>query len=99
MENLESQHVDDDDDDDNDDDDGKDDENMVVLESVAATNNEQQPHQQHPTEGDSTQQHGYLVAQILETQRELVNVTNLDLVSNKIDITVILAVHNLYSRF
>lgn len=34
---------------------------------------------------DISQEHGYLVAQILETQRELANTTTVDLVPSKID--------------
>lgn len=37
-------------------------------------------------DGQLTQEHGHLVAQILETQRELIHTDNVDVIPKKVDI-------------
>ncbi|KAK0074627.1 hypothetical protein PV325_008011 [Microctonus aethiopoides] len=68
------------------DDDDDDADDMVVVE--ASTNNDSLPigGTTDLLSNQLTQEHGYLVAQILDTQRELVNESNVELIPNKVEI-------------
>lgn len=59
-------------------------ENMVVLETEPTDYTPVTNGPQNMTRDDS-QEHGYLVAQILETQRELAKDNAVDLIANKVD--------------
>lgn len=56
------------------------DDNSLLINNVNSSNNADWNDKQ------LTQEHGYLVAQILETQRELVNEDNVELIPNKVEI-------------
>lgn len=66
--------------------DGKDDDQdgLVVMETM--DNSEIIQGNSELLNNQLTQEHGYLVAQILETQRELVNEGNVDIIPNKVEI-------------
>ncbi|XP_044019312.1 TRAF3-interacting protein 1 [Aphidius gifuensis] len=58
---------------------------MVVMETMSNYDNTQMG-STDLLNNQLTQEHGYLVAQILETQRELVNEGNVDIIPNKVQI-------------
>jgi len=67
------------------DDDDDDAEDMVVMEAKG-TGNDFLENGDYKIDNQLMQEHGHLVAQILETQRELVNTDNVDVLPKKVDI-------------
>lgn len=78
-------------DDDDDDDDAED---MVVMEAKGS-GNDLLENGDYKIDNQLMQEHGHLVAQILETQRELVNTDNVDVMPKKVDIVRI----KIYCRY
>jgi len=70
-------------DDDEDDDDVED---MVVMETKGSGGENLLENGDYKIDNQLMQEHGHLVAQILETQRELVNTDNVDVLPKKVDI-------------
>lgn len=66
-------------------DDDDDAEDMVVMETKGATG-DLLDSGDYKIDNQLMQEHGHLVAQILETQRELVNTDNIDVLPKKVDI-------------
>jgi hypothetical protein len=66
-------------------DDDDDAEDMVVMEAKG-TGNDFLENGDYKIDNQLMQEHGHLVAQILETQRELVNTDNVDVLPKKVDI-------------
>lgn len=60
-------------------------EDMVVMETKGS-NNDFLENGDYKIDNQLMQEHGHLVAQILETQRELVNTDNVDVIPKKVDI-------------
>lgn len=75
-----------------DDDDDDDAEDMVVMETKG---NDLLENGDYKIDNQLMQEHGHLVAQILETQRELVNTDNVDVLPKKVDIVRI----KIYCRY
>ncbi|XP_011863655.1 PREDICTED: TRAF3-interacting protein 1 [Vollenhovia emeryi] len=69
----------------NDDDDDDDAEDMVVMEAKGS-GSDLLENGDYKIDNQLMQEHGHLVAQILETQRELVNTDNVDVLPKKVDI-------------
>jgi len=67
------------------DDDDDDAEDMVVMEAKG-TGSDFLENGDYKIDNQLMQEHGHLVAQILETQRELVNTDNVDVLPKKVDI-------------
>lgn len=70
------------------DDDDDDAEDMVVMEAKGSGNDFIE-NGDYKIDNQLMQEHGHLVAQILETQRELVNTDNVDVLPKKVDIVKI----------
>lgn len=68
-----------------DDDDDDDAEDMVVMEAKGSGGDILE-NGDYKIDNQLMQEHGHLVAQILETQRELVNTDNVDVLPKKVDI-------------
>lgn len=68
-----------------DDDDDDDVEDMVVMEAKGS-GGDLLENGDYKIDNQLMQEHGHLVAQILETQRELVNTDNVDVLPKKVDI-------------
>lgn len=66
-------------------DDDDDAEDMVVMETKGG-NGDFLENGDYKIDNQLMQEHGHLVAQILETQRELVNTDNVDVIPKKVDI-------------
>lgn len=69
-----------------DDDDDDDAEDMVVMETRVTGNDSLENSGNYKADDQLTQEHGHLVAQILETQKELVNNDNVDVIPKKTNI-------------
>ncbi|KAK2576475.1 hypothetical protein KPH14_005806 [Odynerus spinipes] len=63
-----------------------DNEDMVVVENKGNIGATLESNGNYKIDNELTQEHGHLVAQILETQRELVNTDNVDVLPKKVDI-------------
>lgn len=70
-----------------DDDDDDDAEDMVVMEAKGSGGDILE-NGDYKIDNQLMQEHGHLVAQILETQRELVNTDNVDVLPKKVDIVI-----------
>ncbi|XP_033347972.1 TRAF3-interacting protein 1 [Bombus vosnesenskii] len=68
-------------------DDDDDAEDMVVMETRVTSSDSLENSGNYKVDGQLTQEHGHLVAQILETQKELVNNDNVDVIPKKTNIT------------
>ncbi|XP_033304595.1 TRAF3-interacting protein 1 [Bombus bifarius] len=68
-------------------DDDDDAEDMVVMETRVTSSDSLENSGNYKVDGQLTQEHGHLVAQILETQKELVNNDNVDMIPKKTNIT------------
>ncbi|XP_068981891.1 TRAF3-interacting protein 1 [Bombus flavifrons] len=68
-------------------DDDDDAEDMVVMETRVTGSDSLENSGNYKADGQLTQEHGHLVAQILETQKELVNNDNVDVIPKKTNIT------------
>lgn len=75
------------------DDDDDDAEDMVVMEAKGS--GDLLENGDYKIDNQLMQEHGHLVAQILETQRELVNTDNVDVLPKKVDIVRI----KIYCRY
>lgn len=62
-----------------------DDEDMVVVETKGSSRDNLE-NGDYKIDNQLMQEHGHLVAQILETQKELVNTDNVDVLPKKVDI-------------
>lgn len=67
-------------------DDDDDAEDMVVMETRVTGSDSLENSGSYKADGQLTQEHGHLVAQILETQKELVNNDNVDVIPKKTNI-------------
>ncbi|KAI4486916.1 hypothetical protein M0802_012235 [Mischocyttarus mexicanus] len=63
-----------------------DNEDMVIVENKGSIGTTLESISNYKIDHELTQEHGHLVAQILETQRELVNTENVDVLPKKVDI-------------
>ncbi|XP_035729411.1 TRAF3-interacting protein 1-like [Vespa mandarinia] len=63
-----------------------DNEDMVIVENKGSIETTLENISNYKVDYELTQEHGHLVAQILETQRELVNSDNVDVLPKKVDI-------------
>ncbi|XP_047356001.1 TRAF3-interacting protein 1 [Vespa velutina] len=63
-----------------------DNEDMVIVENKGSIETTLENISNYKIDYELTQEHGHLVAQILETQRELVNTDNVDVLPKKVDI-------------
>lgn len=76
-----------------------DNEDMVIVENKGSIGTNLENINNYKIDYELTQEHGHLVAQILETQRELVNTDNVDVLPKKIDIVGYSYLFSLITRF
>ena len=61
-------------------------EDMVVMETKGSGSDFLETNDNYKADDQLTQEHGHLVAQILETQKELINNDNVDVIPKKTNI-------------